>query len=59
MVAAFSGAGAMFLIQPPYDLWFLAWLAPIPWLWLITKKMVLHLSSFGECFGVPALFIGL
>ena len=37
-VAAFSGAGIMFLIQPPYDWWFLAWLAPIPWLWLITKK---------------------
>ncbi len=26
------GAVAMFLVQPPADLWMLAWLAPIPWL---------------------------
>ena len=37
-VAAFGGAGTMFLIQPPCDLWFLAWLAPLPWLWLIMRK---------------------
>ena len=37
-VAAFGGAGTMFLIQPPCDVWFFAWLAPLPWLWLIMKK---------------------
>ena len=37
-VAAFGGAGTMFLIQPPCDVWFFAWLAPLPWLWLITRK---------------------
>ncbi|MGI9447991.1 MAG: hypothetical protein ACR2NI_10100, partial [Pirellulales bacterium] len=37
-VAAFGGAGTMFLIQPPFDVWFFAWLAPLPWLWLITRK---------------------
>ena len=26
------GAVTMFLVQPPADLWMLAWLAPIPWL---------------------------
>ena len=25
----------MFLVQPPADLWMLAWLAPLPWLWLV------------------------
>ena len=29
------GALTMFLVQPPADLWRLAWLAPLPWLWLI------------------------
>ncbi|MCK4684912.1 MAG: hypothetical protein KAT44_08135, partial [Pirellulales bacterium] len=37
-VAAFGGAVTMFLIQPPCDLWFFAWLAPLPWLWLILRK---------------------
>ena len=37
-IAAFGGAGTMFLIQPPCDLWFLALLAPLPWLWLIMRK---------------------
>ena len=37
-IAAFGGAGTMFLIQPPCDLWFFAWLAPLPWLWLIMRK---------------------
>ena len=37
-VAAFGGAGTMFLIQPPCDVWFFAWLAPLPWLWLIMRK---------------------
>jgi len=30
-----TGALAMFLVQPPADLWMLAWLAPLPWLWLV------------------------
>ena len=38
VVTAFGGAGTMFLIQPPCDVWFFAWLAPLPWLWLIMKK---------------------
>ncbi|MCE9629196.1 MAG: apolipoprotein N-acyltransferase [Planctomycetia bacterium] len=29
---AISGAIAMFLVQPPADLWLFAWLAPLPWL---------------------------
>jgi len=30
-----GGALTMFLVQPPADLWPLAWLAPLPWLWLV------------------------
>ena len=33
---AVSGAATMFLVQPPADLWWLAWLAPLPWLALVT-----------------------
>ncbi|MFM9024133.1 MAG: apolipoprotein N-acyltransferase [Planctomycetaceae bacterium] len=29
---ALGGAAALFLVQPPADLWMLAWLAPLPWL---------------------------
>ncbi|MFM9059613.1 MAG: apolipoprotein N-acyltransferase [Planctomycetaceae bacterium] len=32
---ALGGAAAMFLVQPPADLWMLAWLAPLPWLRLV------------------------
>ncbi len=32
---AIAGAVAMFLVQPPADLWMLAWLAPLPWLGLV------------------------
>lgn len=32
---ALGGAAALFLVQPPADLWMLAWLAPLPWLWLV------------------------
>ena len=32
---AVAGAVAMFLVQPPADLWMLAWLAPLPWLGLV------------------------
>ncbi len=34
-VWAIGGALAMFLVQPPVDWWPLAWVAPIPWLWLV------------------------
>ncbi|MBU6308505.1 MAG: apolipoprotein N-acyltransferase [Planctomycetes bacterium] len=33
---AVAGAATMFLVQPPADLWWLAWLAPLPWLNLVT-----------------------
>ena len=33
---ALAGAVTMFLVQPPADLWWLAWLAPLPWLTLVT-----------------------
>ena len=33
--AALAGAAAMFLVQPPADLWWLAWIAPLPWLVLV------------------------
>ena len=30
-----AGAITMFLVQPPPDLWLLAWVAPLPWLWVV------------------------
>ncbi len=35
-----AGAGAitMFLVQPPADLWALAWVAPLPWLALAARR---------------------
>jgi apolipoprotein N-acyltransferase len=36
--AALGGALAMFLVQPPADLWWAAWLAPIPWLGLVAAE---------------------
>ena len=47
-VAAFGGAGTMFLIQPPCDLWFFAWLAPLPWLWLVLRKPTLLPPRFWQ-----------
>ncbi len=35
---ALSGAVAMFLVQPPADLWLLAWLAPLPWLAIVADE---------------------
>jgi len=32
---ALGGGITMFLVQPPADLWWLAWLAPLPWLALV------------------------
>jgi apolipoprotein N-acyltransferase len=37
-VLAFVGAIAMFLVQPPADLWMLAWLAPLPWLGIVQQQ---------------------
>jgi len=33
--AALAGAMTMFLVQPPADLWMLAWVAPLPWLAIV------------------------
>jgi apolipoprotein N-acyltransferase len=33
--AALAGATTMFLVQPPADLWWAAWLAPLPWLAIV------------------------
>ena len=33
---ALAGAASMFVVQPPADVWRLAWLAPLPWLALVT-----------------------
>ena len=34
---ALGGGLTMFLVQPPADLWFLAWLAPLPWLAIVGR----------------------
>ncbi len=34
---AIGGGLAMFLVQPPADLWPLAWLAPLPWLAIVLR----------------------
>ena len=33
-----GGAIGMFLVQPPADLWMLAWFAPLPWLALAARR---------------------
>jgi apolipoprotein N-acyltransferase len=33
--AALAGAATMFLVQPPADFWWAAWLAPLPWLTIV------------------------
>jgi apolipoprotein N-acyltransferase len=33
--AALAGAATMFLVQPPADFWWAAWLAPLPWLAIV------------------------
>ena len=38
-LAACGGAATMFFIQPPVDWWWLAWLAPLPWLWLVARPL--------------------
>ena len=35
---ALGGAVAMAAAQPPLDLWWLAWGAPVPWLWLTRQE---------------------
>ena len=37
---ALGGAVTMFLVQPPADLWPLAWLAPLPWLTLVAAPAI-------------------
>jgi apolipoprotein N-acyltransferase len=37
---AFGGALTMFLVQPPADLWMLAWLAPLPWLAIVQRSQL-------------------
>ena len=37
---ALGGAAAMFLVQPPADLWWLAWVAPLPWLALVARPQL-------------------
>jgi apolipoprotein N-acyltransferase len=34
---ALAGAVTMFLVQPPADLWPAAWLAALPWLWIVQE----------------------
>jgi apolipoprotein N-acyltransferase len=33
-----GGAATMVLVQPPADLWMLAWVAPLPWLLLVQQR---------------------
>ena len=40
LVRGLAGAAAMFLVQPPLDLWGLAWLAPLPWLALVQAERI-------------------
>jgi apolipoprotein N-acyltransferase len=35
LVLSLAGAATMFLVQPPFDVWMLAWLAPLPWLAIV------------------------
>jgi apolipoprotein N-acyltransferase len=35
-----AGGLTMFLVQPPADLWMLAWLAPLPWLALVQDEQL-------------------
>ena len=37
-IAALAGAATMFLVQPPADLWLLAWIAPLPWLGIVRSE---------------------
>jgi apolipoprotein N-acyltransferase len=37
---AVAGAVTMFLVQPPADLWWAAWLAPLPWLAIVRQPAI-------------------
>jgi len=37
---ALAGAATMFLVQPPADVWTLAWLAPLPWLAIVQAERI-------------------
>jgi apolipoprotein N-acyltransferase len=40
LLLSLAGAATMFLVQPPADLWMLAWIAPIPWLMLVQPPTI-------------------
>jgi len=48
---AAAGAITMFLIQPPADLWPLAWVAPLPWLALIRRPAPLGRRAWAVVWG--------
>jgi apolipoprotein N-acyltransferase len=55
---AVGGGLAMFLAQPPADLWLLAWLAPLPWLALVAgQPQVPWLAAWcgGLAYWLPAI----
>ena len=39
-IAALAGAVTMFLVQPPADLWWAAWMAPLPWLAIVRRPQM-------------------
>lgn len=56
-----AGGLAMFLAQPPWDLWPLAWLAPLPWLAVVIhpelplRRPVLAAWCGGLAYWLPAI----
>ncbi len=43
---AMLGGLMMWAAQPPMDLWWLAWIAPLPWLLLIRQRSFIASESF-------------
>ncbi|MCD4728483.1 MAG: hypothetical protein K8R46_12520, partial [Pirellulales bacterium] len=56
-----AGAVLLWAALPPLDLWPLAWVAPIPWLWLVRRPQLdgrrpyAALAVAGFCFWMAAL----
>ncbi|MBN1394111.1 MAG: apolipoprotein N-acyltransferase [Pirellulales bacterium] len=56
-----AGAALLWAAMPPLDLWPLAWIAPIPWVWLIRRPRLdgrrpyVALWLAGFCFWMAAL----
>lgn len=56
-----AGAVLLWAALPPLDLWPLAWIAPIPWIWLIRRPQLdgrrpyAALAAAGFCFWMAAL----